>query len=82
MVAIITNPWYHPLQSCRRMKLSLGKNTGSASYDEESNIFEPVTLRIILPNATDSIQMKVTTGDTVSIIKKRCGALAFDRQAL
>ncbi|ELR21699.1 uncharacterized protein ACA1_384020 [Acanthamoeba castellanii str. Neff] len=53
------------------MKLSLAKTEDRApSYDEESNIFQPLALQIVTPEGT-TITMQVTTGDTISIIKKR-----------
>ena len=53
------------------MKLSLAKTEDRApSYDEESNIFQPLALQIVTPGGT-TITMQVTTGDTISIIKKR-----------
>jgi hypothetical protein len=57
-----------------QMRLSLSKvEKNEPSYDEESNIFQPIKLIIKLP--TGSIkEFNCTTGDTVQIIKKRLEA--------
>lgn len=58
------------------MKLSLSKAEGTTSYDEESNIFESITLRVVLLNH-QTIELKTTTGDTISIIKKKFAATSL-----
>merc|ERR1711915_630934 len=58
-----------PLCSPPLMKLHLSK-LDEASYDEESNIFEPMVLFLNLPDGTTK-EWNVSTGDTIQMIKKR-----------
>ncbi|KAL6056812.1 hypothetical protein QOT17_015839 [Balamuthia mandrillaris] len=62
------------------MKLSLAqlgkKGEGeeeAVSYAQEADIFEPLDLKLEMPDGTTKV-MKFTTGDTIQIIKKRLEA--------